>query len=164
MRHVRLMQSLWRKSVVVETDVANAFNIFAERHGSGWPLLTHHIGKVPAQTAVIEPRDGGRWFERGEDGSECEWGRVLVWDPPKRLVLAWQIDATWQYDPDLLIEVDVRFIAEGPRTTRVDLEHRKLENFGEPAGKMRTLLDGPGAWEGILKIYSEYLPKEEESK
>ena len=103
---------------------------------------------------VIEPRAGGRWYEVCEDGSQCDWGKVLVWEPPASLVLAWQLDAQFQYDPNLLTEVEVRFTAEGA-TTRVDLEHRNLERFGPDAEKMRTSIDSPKGWPDILRQYAE---------
>ena len=141
-----------RKTITVQASPAHAFEIFTTRHGSWWPVKTHHIGKVAAETAVMEPMVGGRWYERGEDGSECEWGKVLAWEPPLRVVLAWQIGADWQYHPDLVTEVEVRFVAEGQGQTRVELEHRKLEAFGEMAGPLRQALDW--GWPGILGLFA----------
>lgn len=143
-----------RKTVLVEAPQAHAFAVFTERHGTWWPLATHHIGKAAAETAIIEPRAGGRWFERGVDGSECEWGRVLAWEPPHRLVLAWQINPEWQHDPSLHSEVEVRFVAVGPHSTRVELEHRNLECFADKADNMRAGLDGEGGWGQLLQIYA----------
>ena len=108
-----------RKEIVVEASQERAFRVFTAEHGAWWPLATHHIGAQAAETAVIEPRVGGRWLERAADGTECQWGRVLVWDPPGRLVLAWQIGADWKHDDALLTEVEVRFVALGPALTRV---------------------------------------------
>lgn len=143
-----------RKSIVVNAPQAHAFAVFTEKHGTWWPLKTHHIGSQPAQTAIMEPRSGGRWFERGVDGSECDWGRVLVWDPPQRLVLAWQIGPDWHFDASFSTEVEVRFIAEGPKATRVELEHRNIERFGEKAAAMRAAFESDGGWGGILQQFA----------
>ena len=143
-----------RKTMLVEAGVEHAFRVFTEQHGAWWPLATHHIAKVPGRNAVIEPRQGGRWYEQGEDGSQCDWGKVLVWDPPHRLVLAWQISADWQFDPALLTEVEIRFIPEGERKTRVELEHRKLEAYGDKADSIRNMIGGPGGWPGILERFA----------
>ena len=101
----------------------------------------------------MEPRAGGRWYERGEDGSECQWGRVLSWEPPARVVLAWQINAQWQYDPDFETEVEIKFIADGTGT-RVELEHRDLERYGEQAETMRATFDSDGGWNGLLAAFA----------
>jgi uncharacterized protein YndB with AHSA1/START domain len=143
-----------KKSILVEAPQAHAFAVFTERHGAWWPLADKHIGKVAAETAIMEPRAGGRWFERGVDGSETEWGRVLVWEPPHRLVLAWEISAQWQHDPGLVTEVEVRFIAAGPRTTRVELEHRHLERYGDQAERMQSGIGSEGGWPSILKDFA----------
>jgi uncharacterized protein YndB with AHSA1/START domain len=143
-----------RKEIVIETSQAHAFRVFTEEHGAWWPLATHHIAAQPAETAIIEPRAGGRWFERAADGTECQWGRVLTWDPPARLVLAWQIGANWQYDDTLLTEVEVRFVAMGPAKTRVELEHRQLDRFGAGAEELRRAFESDGGWTGILKSFA----------
>ncbi|HVR07224.1 MAG TPA: SRPBCC family protein [Thermoanaerobaculia bacterium] len=143
-----------KKSVMVEAPQAHAFAVFTERQGGWWPLASHHIGKVQAETAVLEPRAGGRWYERGVDGSECEWGRVLVWEPPHRVVLGWELAADWRHDPSLQTEVEVRFVAVGPQTTRVELEHRHLERYGDKAEQMKAGLGSEGGWTGILQIYA----------
>ena len=87
-----------RQEIIIDVTPERAFRVFTEEHGAWWPLATHHIGAQAAETAIIEPRVGGRWFERAADGTECMWGRVLAWDPPGRLVLAWQIGPNWKYD------------------------------------------------------------------
>lgn len=104
--------------------------------------------------AVIEPRAGGRWFERGEDGSECIWGRVLIWEPPARVVLGWQINGEFKYDAAVVTEVEVRFIPEGANVTRVELEHRHLERFGEKAALLREKVDSPNGWGLLLERFA----------
>src|SRR5262249_25644183 len=103
-----------RRSVTVEASQQRAFEVFTRRIGEWWPR-THKIGPEPLKSAVLEPRAGGRWYEIGEGGAECEWGRVLSWEEPSRVVLAWQIGADWKFDPALVTEVEIRFIAEGER-------------------------------------------------
>jgi hypothetical protein len=142
-----------RKEIVVEASQARAFRVFTEEHGAWWPLATHHIGEKPAETAIIEPRAGGRWFERAADGSTCEWGKVLVWDPPGRVVLAWQVGTDWKHDEDLMTEVEIRFVVLGPARTRIEFEHRQLDRFGVGAEKMRTGL-GSG-WGTLLKLFAD---------
>src|SRR4029434_8377781 len=102
-----------RKVVSLKAPQEVAWRVFTEKMGTWWPLATHKIGKAKAMDAVIEPHVGGRWYERGADGSTCDWGRVLAWEPHSRLVLSWEISADWKHDPDLKTEVEVRFIAEG---------------------------------------------------
>lgn len=147
-------QRLVRKSVLVNAPQAHAFAVFTEQHGAWWPLQNYHIGAKPAQTAIMEAREGGRWFERSSDGVECDWGRVLVWEPPHRIVLSWDIGANWEYDPGLGTEVEVRFIPEGPDTTRVELEHRLLERYGAQAATMQATFDSEAGWNGILREFA----------
>jgi uncharacterized protein YndB with AHSA1/START domain len=142
-----------RKEITVEVPAATAFTRFAERIGSWWPP-GHSIGSSPLKTVVIEPRAAGRWYEIGEDGRECDWGEVLAWEPPARLLLAWRIGAGWRFDPDLLTEVEVRFIPVGERATRVELEHRLLENLGDAAEAMRAQYDDTQGWAGLLVRYA----------
>jgi uncharacterized protein YndB with AHSA1/START domain len=103
----------------------------------------------------MEPRPGGRWYEIGEDGSLCNWGKVLAFEPPARVLLAWQINGDWKYDPDLVTEVEVKFTALEGGHTRVELEHRNIERFGDKAESVRTAIDSEGGWSGILKTYGE---------
>ena len=93
------------KSITVAASPERAFHVFTQEFGSWWPLATHHLQKVDAATAIMEPFVGGRWFERGVDGSECNWGRVLAWEPPGRVLLAWEINADWQ--PDVNVQTEV---------------------------------------------------------
>jgi uncharacterized protein YndB with AHSA1/START domain len=143
-----------RKSITVKADAARAFEVFTRRIGSWWPR-THCIASSPQKDVVLEPRADGRWFEIGEDGSQCNWGKVLAWEPPARLLLAWQIGADWKYDSDLITEVEVTFTPLDSGVTRVDLEHRNLERFGDKIDDMRSMIDSPNGWSGILKTYAE---------
>jgi uncharacterized protein YndB with AHSA1/START domain len=142
-----------RKTIVVAASTERAFQVFTEEMSTWWPLSTSHIGKVDAKSAVIEPFVGGRWFERGVDGSECDWGRVLTWDPPRRLVLSWEISGDFQCDPSIQTEVEVRFAPEGT-STRVDLEHRLLHYYGDKAGKMRGIFDSEQGWGRMLGAFA----------
>jgi hypothetical protein len=143
------------KSIVVKADVEHAFRVFTEGFDTWWPRA-HHIGKKPLVKAVIELKAGGRCFGREADGTECDWGRVLVWEPPTRFVLAWHIGPKWQYEPDpaKASEVEIRFTAGAGGTTRVDLEHRHFERHGEGAGLIRTGVDGPGGWGELLQLFA----------
>ena len=147
-------QAAVRKTVTVEAPQAHCFEVFTGSMSAWWPLLTHHIGKAPAAAAIVEPKAGGRWFERGNDGSECDWGTVLIWEPPDRVVLAWELNSDWQHDRTIQSEVEVRFVAIGPETTRVELEHRKLDVYGERAATMAQALAGEGGWSGILDRFA----------
>ena len=141
-----------RKEIVVEAPIERAFRVFTDNLDSWWPR-EHHIGKAPLQRAVLEPKLGGRWYEIGDDGSECNWGKVLAWDPPRRLLLAWQIDAQWQYDAKLVTELEVTFTVQGAQRTLVELEHRNLERFGEAAAALREMMDR--GWSGMVGTYAE---------
>jgi uncharacterized protein YndB with AHSA1/START domain len=152
--NVEVKNVLVRKSIVVEAPLAHVFAVFTEKHDAWWPRA-HHIGSRETFTAVLEPRVGGRWFERGDDGSECPWGRVLAWEPPHRVVLSWDIGADWKPDPNLATEVEVNFTAEGAERTRVELEHRKLERYGDKAEMMRAMFDSPGAWIDTLRAMGQ---------
>ena len=143
-----------RKEIVVQASQARAFRVFTEEHGAWWPLATHHIAEKDAETAIIEPRVGGRWFERATDGTECLWGKVLVWDPPGRLILSWEISGNWKHDESVGTEVEVRFVVLGPALTRVEVEHRQLERLGDAAEAMRVVFDSEGGWSGILQLYA----------
>jgi uncharacterized protein YndB with AHSA1/START domain len=140
-----------RKAVRVKASPAQAFEVFTKRMSSWWPP-THSILKVAPKEHVLEPRVGGRWYQVGIDGSVCDNGKVLAWEPPGRLLLAWQINAEWAFDPDLITEVEVLFIADG-EATRVELEHRLLERMGEKAESARAAVDAPGGWGAILESF-----------
>ena len=147
-----------RKTITVEAPQERAFTVFAEQMGSWWPLESHSIGSAKPETAIVEPRAGGRWFERGVDGSECDWGSVIAYEPPARLLLKWQLGADWRYDSEINTEVEIRFIAEGETRTRVELEHRGLvEAYGDKAEEMYGSFGAPGGWIGILDHYARKL-------
>jgi uncharacterized protein YndB with AHSA1/START domain len=112
---------IW-KVVFVQAPQAVAWRVFTEKMGAWWPLAYYKIGKANAIDAVIEPHVGGRWYERGDDGTICQWGSVLAWEPQSRLVLSWDINAEWQYDPTLKTEIEVRFNADGSDRTRIELD------------------------------------------
>jgi uncharacterized protein YndB with AHSA1/START domain len=150
-----------RKEVLVEASQERAFRVFTDGVDRWWPRQ-HHIGKSPLKRSIIEPKLGGRWYATCEDGTECDTGRVLVWEPPGRLVLAWQITASWQYDPSFVTEVEVTFVAEGPKRTRVTLEHRDLHRFGTAVEGLRKQIDAPGGWKLILEQFAS-TAKETES-
>lgn len=143
-----------RKVLSVKAPQAVAWRVFTEKMGTWWPLGSYKIGKASAVDAVIEPGVGGRWYERGEDGSTCDWGRVLSWEPPSRLVLTWDITADWQFDPALGTELEVCFIAEGTNATRVELEHRRLDRYGSRREEMRTIFDSSGDWGRLLEAFA----------
>jgi len=149
-----------RKSLTVQAGAALAFRVFTEEFDAWWPR-THHIGKAPMKKAIVEGRAGGRCYTEQTDGTECDWGTVLVWDPPNRLVMAWQIEGDWTYQPDVAksSEVEVRFTAEPDGSTRVDLEHRHLERHGAGAAAMRTAVDSPNGWNGLLQLYVAHLAR-----
>jgi uncharacterized protein YndB with AHSA1/START domain len=142
-----------RKEVVVQAPAERAFRVFTDRFNQWWPR-EHHIGAAEMQTAIIEPRVGGRWYEVGVDGVECDWGKVLVWEPPRRLVMAWQLNADWQYDPELITELELRFVTLGAMSTRVELEHRNIERFGERAAEMFAALGSPTGWVTHLNLFA----------
>ena len=142
-----------RKTLTVATTPQRAFEVFTAGFDRWWPR-THSIGEAPLKTAVIEPRRGGRWYGLLENGTEAEWGDVLAWEPPTRLLLAWRIGADWKYDPDLLTEVEVVFAAQGEGVTLVSLEHRLLENMGAEGEGARANFDSEGGWGGLLQMFA----------
>ena len=142
-----------RKSVLVNAPPERAFEVFTAGIGRWWPK-THKIGKAELDRPIIEPRQGGRWYELDVDGSECEIGKVAVWGPPVRLLLIWQLTPEFAYDPDLVTEVEVLFTPERDGT-RVDLEHRDLERLGDKAEAMRETVSGPGGWPALLQLFAD---------
>ncbi len=144
-----------RKSLTVPPSIHKAFKVFTEGFDTWWPR-THHIGQSPMTKGVIEGFAGGRCYSEQADGTDCDWGKILLWEPPSRFVMAWQVTHTWGYEPDLAksSEVEVRFTPEPDGSTRVDLEHRHLERHGDGWEVMRTSIDSPGGWGGLLALYA----------
>ena len=147
---------------MVEASQERAFRVFTEGIDRWWPR-EHHIGKSPMKRAIIEPGAGGRWYAVCEDGTECDTGKVLTWEPPRRVVLAWQITAAWQYDAAFLTEVEVTFTSEGPKRTLVEIEHRNLERYGAAAEELRKLLDSAGGWGRNMEVFAGIAAVEEKS-
>jgi uncharacterized protein YndB with AHSA1/START domain len=140
-----------RASITIDGSADRVFRVFTDSHNEWWPS-DYHIGQVDMAEAVLESRAGGRWYERGVDGSECDWGRVLVSEPPHRLVVTWQINGQWQYDPDPehASEIDVRFTPDPTGQTKVELEHRHLDRLvGGQA--IYDAISGAGSWSGLLE-------------
>jgi uncharacterized protein YndB with AHSA1/START domain len=143
-----------RRQIVVEAPVDRAFAVFTEQFGDFKPP-EHNLLKVPIAETVFEPKVGGHIYDRGVDGSECRWARVLAYDPPDRVVFSWDISPQWQIetDPDNTSEVEVRFVAETPLRTRVELEHRHLDRHGPG---WQSVSDGVGHDEGWPLYLTRY--------
>ena len=142
-----------RKSLRVNASCERAFEVFTSGLGTWWPR-DHGIGNKPMKTPVMETHLGGRWYELAEDGSQAMVGRLIVWEPPHRFVVTWEINSQWKPDTAVSSEVEVRFIAEGPNAARVELEHRKFERMGMEAGeKMRRDVDG--GWPKMLELFKQ---------
>ena len=143
------------KSITVKASANRAFEVFTEGFDTWWPR-SHHIGKSPMKKAILEGKIGGRCYSEQMDGTDCDWGQILVWEPPQRFVIAWQISPGWGYEPDLAksSEVEVRFTPEPDGSTRVDLEHRYFQRHGEGAEAMRTAVDGQMGWGELLQAFA----------
>ena len=144
-----------QKSITVNVTQEHAFKVFTDGIDRWWPR-SHHIGSSPMQRILLEPHEGGRCYTVQEDGTDCDWGSVLAWDPPRRVVFAWQITTDWKFEPDLAksSEVEVRFIPESSTVTRVELEHRFIERHGGGAPGMRFSVDSPNGWSGMLRLFA----------
>jgi len=149
-------EAVVRKSVRVQVPIERAFSVFVEQMGTWWPAA-HHIGAQPFQSICVEPRAGGRWYERDAQGNECNWGQVLAWGPPHRVTFSWHLGPDWKFNPDMAkaSEVDIRFTAEGPSTTFVELTHSGIERHGEGYEQLRAMLDSPNAWAGTLAEFAK---------
>jgi uncharacterized protein YndB with AHSA1/START domain len=144
-----------REEILVEAPVDRAFRVFTEEMGSWWPP-DHHILEGELAEMVLEPRVGGHIYDRGVDGSECRWARVLAYEPPSRLVFSWDIGLDWkrQTDPDRTSEVEVTFVPEGSDRTRVTLEHRNIERHGPGWEQMHAAVGSPGGWRRGLDAFA----------
>ena len=140
-----------RASVVVDAPIDHAFDVFTTGMNTWWPP-EHHILEAELAEMVFEPREGGHIYDRGVDGSECRWARILTYEPPHRFVISWDINSQWKPDLTVCSEVEIRFLVEGPNVTRVELEHRKFEQLGAEAGaSMRRDVDR--GWPGMLELF-----------
>ena len=160
-------EAVVRKSVRVRASVERAFSVFVEQMETWWPA-THHIGNTPFVAIFVEPRAGGRWYERNAKGESCDWGKVLKWEPPHAVAFSWHVgpghdQPDWVFDPDMAkaSEVEIRFTDEGAGFTLVELEHSKLERHGEGWESLRALFEGPGAWQGILDRFAAIVEERE---
>lgn len=145
-----------RKSVVVNAPLERAFTLFVDRFDAIKPK-DHNLLASPIAESVFEPRVGGRIYDVAEDGTRCEWARVLAYEPPNRLVFSWDIGPTWQLesDPKRTSEVEVRFVAESDTRTRVELEHRHLERHGADWRSVAEGIDGDAGWPLYLRRFGE---------
>ena len=136
-----------RTSIVVDAPIERAFRVFTDEIGTWWPP-EHHILEGELAEMVFEPYVGGHVIDRAVDGSECKWARVLAYDPPARVVFSWDINLQWQLegDPEKTSEVEVRFAADGPDRTHVELEHRNIERHGDGWEQMRAAVGSPNGW------------------
>ncbi|MGJ4968479.1 SRPBCC family protein [Bradyrhizobium sp. HKCCYLRH1073] len=140
-----------RKLVHVRAPIDHAFDVFTRGLTRWWPH-THGVGRKPIEKVMLEPKLGGRWLEIAEDGTATTVATITLWEPPRRFVMLWQIDAQWKPDAAMRSEVDVQFVAEGPDVTRVELLHHKFETMGREAGaSMRRDVDG--GWPGLLQRF-----------
>jgi uncharacterized protein YndB with AHSA1/START domain len=147
-----------RRQIVVEAAIERAFAAFTERFGDFKPPEHTLLGTAVAET-VFEPRVGGHIYDRGIDGTECRWARVLAYEPPHRVVFSWDISPQWQLevDPENASEVEVRFVAEGPQRTRVELEHRHLDRHGPGWPALRDGVEGEEGWPLYLQRFAALL-------
>jgi uncharacterized protein YndB with AHSA1/START domain len=147
-----------RTSIVVAAPIDRAFSVFTEDIGSWWPA-DHHVLQAELADMVFEPRVGGHVYDRGVDGSESRWARVLAYEPPHRIVISWDLSMQWQIetDPAKTSEIEVRFMSEAPDRTRVELEHRNLERHGDGWENMRDAVGAPDGWEKGLQAFAQRL-------
>ncbi|MFC6883223.1 MULTISPECIES: SRPBCC family protein [Actinomadura] len=144
-----------RRETVVRAPIERAFTVFTERFGDFKPP-EHNLLKAPIAETVFEPKVGGHIYDRGEDGSECRWARVLAYEPPDRVVFSWDIGVRWQLEtePENTSEVEVRFIAETPERTRVVLEHRDIDRHGPGWQAIADGIGGDAGWPLYLSRYA----------
>jgi uncharacterized protein YndB with AHSA1/START domain len=146
------------KEIVVDAPIDEAFHVFTDRFGDFKPP-EHNLLGAPITETVFEAKVGGHIFDRAEDGSECRWARILAYQPPSRVVFSWDISPTWQIEPntDNTSEVEVRFTAESPTRTKVELAHRHLDRHGPGWESLRDGVHGAGGWPLYLDRYAALL-------
>ena len=159
--NTRISAAPVKQSIVVEAPIERAFKVFTEEFGSFKPR-EHNLLAVRIAETVFEPRVGGSIYDRGIDGSECRWARVLAFDPPNRVLLSWDISPRWQIetDPSKTSEWEVRFIAVSPNRTRLELEHRHLERHGQGWEGVSEGVEGDQGWPLYLKRFAERIARE----
>ena len=144
-----------RFSISVDADIERAFKVFTEQMTTWWPP-EHHINPAHMAAAILEPRVGGRWYELGTDGSQCEWGVVLAWEPPHHVAVSWHLDGDFRYDPvvDRSSRVDVWFELQEDGTTRVELEHSGLDRHGPTWRRLRDGISSSDGWPKHLRRFA----------
>ncbi len=153
-------QAVVRREIVVNASIDQAFATFVDRFGDFKPK-EHNLLSAPIISTTFEPQVGGHIFDRAEDGSECHWARVLAYDPPDRVVFSWDISPNWQIESDALhaSEVEVRFVAESPDRTRLELEHRNIDRHGPGWEGIREGVEGDAGWPLYLARYANLLSR-----
>lgn len=144
-----------RKEFEVRAPIGRAFEAFFDNMHA-WSPKSHTLSGGERRALFVEPRAGGRWYELDKDGVECDWGRVIEWNPPHHALLLWQIGSSFQYDPEVKTEIEVTFTEAAMGKTRIVFEHRKLELLGGDVGNAREILDGDTGWGGALQNYVNY--------
>jgi uncharacterized protein YndB with AHSA1/START domain len=147
-----------RLEITVDAPVERAFDVFTQQFDQIKPREHNMLG-VPIVETVFETHVGGHVYDRGEDGSECRWARVLAFEPPHRFVISWDISLAWQVESNLdrTSEVEVRFVPIDGDHTRVELEHRNLDRHGDGWPSMRGAVGGDGGWPEYLRRYAAVL-------
>ncbi len=149
-------EAVVRKSIRVQVPIEQAFSVFVEQMEIWWPA-EHHIGEKPFASIIVEPRVGGRWYERDAEGRDCEWGTVRAWDPPRLVTFSWHLGPDWKYSADLAkaSDVAIRFMSDGSSGTLIELEHSGIERHGDGYEQLRVALDGPNAWTQTLAEFAK---------
>lgn len=143
------------RTIEVAAERTRAFDVFVNMT-AWWPLDTHTIGAAPARASVVEPHAGGRWYAVDANGDEQNIGRVVLFEPPARIVLTWEVGCGFTADQAIRSELEIHFTPISDERTRIDLEHRHLETYGERAEEMRTLYDGDEAWTYVLGRFAAH--------
>jgi uncharacterized protein YndB with AHSA1/START domain len=143
-------------SIVVDAPIDEAFAVFTEGIGTWWPP-EYNLLEVDVAERIFEPRVGGQVYDRGVDGSECHWARVLAYEPPNRVVISWDISPQWQIETDhaKTSEVEILFVSEAPDRTRVDVEHRHIDRHGDGWESLRDSVGSDGGWPGCVRRFAE---------